>query len=303
MSIETMSAAIEYVEEHLRESIGVADIADAVRYSLYHFCRVFKQIVHHTPYDYLMRRRLSESARALVETDQKIIDIAFDYQFNSPETYSRAFKRMFGIQPTQLRKRGSFDARLLMPRLSAAYLRHIDRGGYLRPILEAKGAFHVAGLMAPIGQDRMLIPQLQDMAARELKDITDRGQSARHYGITYHPIDWETCGRLYYMAGIGIDQVEVAGPGLVVKTLPAAQYARFVHKGRLKDVQFTLDYVYHTWLPKSGCRLDYPLEIEYHGGTFGHLDDDEAETEIWIPIRSQDKTTNKGGNYGTRWRI
>ena len=90
-SVATMIQAVEFIEAHLREDIAVADISDRVSYSLYHFCRMFNRIVHHTPYDYLMRRRLSESARELVETDKKIIEIAFDYRFNSPETYSCAF--------------------------------------------------------------------------------------------------------------------------------------------------------------------------------------------------------------------
>jgi AraC family transcriptional regulator len=100
-AITSIFNAIEFVETNLTEEMTIADMADAVFYSLYHFCRMFNGIVHHTPYDYLMRRRLSKSARELIETDKKIIEIAFDYQFNSPETYARAFKRMFDMQPSQ----------------------------------------------------------------------------------------------------------------------------------------------------------------------------------------------------------
>jgi AraC family transcriptional regulator len=104
--IASICWAIDFVEAHLKEEITVADMADSAGYSLYHFCRTFNGLVHHTPYDYLMRRRLSESARELIRTDKRIIDIAFDYRFNSPETYSRAFKRMFGLQPSQWKEQG-----------------------------------------------------------------------------------------------------------------------------------------------------------------------------------------------------
>ena len=90
--------AIQFIEKNLKADIAVADMAEAASFSLYHFCRVFSQVVQHSPYDYLMRRRLSEAARELVETDKKITDIGFDHQFNSPETFSRAFKRMFDMQ-------------------------------------------------------------------------------------------------------------------------------------------------------------------------------------------------------------
>ena len=129
-----ISEAVDYIESNLREATTVADMADAVSYSLYHFCRTFNRATHHTPYDYLMRRRLSESAQALLQTDHKIIEIGLDYQFNSPETFSRAFKRMFGMQPNQIRKQGSIDPRRLMPRLTPAHLRHINKGPYLKPV-------------------------------------------------------------------------------------------------------------------------------------------------------------------------
>ena len=116
-------AAIDFIEDNLKESITVADMAEAASYSLYHFCRTFASVTHHTPYDYLMRRRLSESARELAESERRIIDIALDFGFNNPETYSRAFKRMFGLQPTECRKQGGIERRLLMSRLTPA---HVD---------------------------------------------------------------------------------------------------------------------------------------------------------------------------------
>jgi AraC family transcriptional regulator len=61
--MQTMIEALDDIEQHLTAEIQVADIAAAVSYSLYHFCRIFGQVVHHNPYDYLMRRRLSEAAR------------------------------------------------------------------------------------------------------------------------------------------------------------------------------------------------------------------------------------------------
>jgi AraC family transcriptional regulator len=100
---------------------------------------------HHTPYDYLIRRRVSEAARALLETDNRILDIAFDYQFNNPETSSRAFKRMLGLQPSQWRVQGQANpgqpVGRLMPRLTLAHLEQIDKGPYLKPVVEDRTPF------------------------------------------------------------------------------------------------------------------------------------------------------------------
>ncbi len=95
--LRSMATAVTYIEDHLQDNINLADIAAYVAYSLFHFCRVFNQTVHHPPYDYLMRRRLTAAALQLLQTEQRVTDIAFAYQFGTPEGFSRAFQRMFRV--------------------------------------------------------------------------------------------------------------------------------------------------------------------------------------------------------------
>jgi AraC family transcriptional regulator len=272
-----MIDAIDFIERNLKENVTVADVADAVSYSVYHFCRTFNKLTHHTPYDYLMRRRLSESAQELLDSDKKIIDVAFDYQFNSPETYSRAFKRMFGVQPQQWRKRDRVDRRSLMPRLTGKHLEHIAKGDYLKAVLEEKDAFQVAGVMTLVKDDRSVISLLWDTLAQELEGLDATG---RRYGIAHYPKGWQERGYLY-LAAVEAESLDVSGSALVVRTVLASRYARFVHKGPYADLGLTLDYVYQTWLPKSGQHLAGRFEIERHEQD---LDDEESEMAIYIPI-------------------
>jgi AraC family transcriptional regulator len=278
MSLTAICRALDFVEDNLREEIAVADMADAAGYSLYHFCRTFNSLIHHTPYDYLMRRRLSESARELVEADKRIIDIAFDYRFNSPETYSRAFKRMFGTQPSQWKEQGRLDERFLMSQLTREYLEHINEGHCLKPVLEERDAFWVAGVMTLVEEGGEAVSRLWEVLARELKTI----EGAAYYSITWYPAGWEKDG-LFYMAGVEVEAMDGVNPALVVKAIPPLKCARFTHKGSRGDLQLTLDYIYQTWLPKSGERLAYPLEIACYGQGMGAAWRD-AELEVYIPI-------------------
>jgi AraC family transcriptional regulator len=284
-NITSMFEAVEFIEDNLKEEIAVADIAEAVSYSLYHFCRVFNQVIHHSPYDYLIRRRLSESARELIETDKKITEIAFDYQFNSPETYSRAFKRMFDMQPSQWKKQDRIDRRFLMSRLTLAHIEHINQGDYLKPVLAEKSAFQVAGVMTLVRDDNQeVVSQLWEILAQELEGVENTRKPGVYYGLVWYPKDWEKRG-LFYMAGIEVESLDTRHSTLVTKTIPPLKYARFIHKGPGKDRQLTLDYIYQTWLPKSGLSLAYPLEIEYYGQDFKDFDDEEAEWKVYIPIK------------------
>jgi AraC family transcriptional regulator len=282
--IALISKAVDFIEDNLREAITVADMADAVSYSLYHFCRTFNQATHHTPYDYLMRRRLTQAAQALLQTDGKIIDIALDYQFNSPETFSRAFKRIFGKQPSQLRKQGSVDRRRLMPRLTFAHIEHLNKGAYLRPVLEEKDAFQVAGVMTLVKGDQTAISELWELFAQELERLGDAPQADNYYGIAYYPRDWEHRG-FTYMAAMEIQEQGTVDVALVVKTIPALKYARFIHKGSTREMPLTLDYIFHTWLPKSDNTLSYPLVVEHYGRDFRGADSEEFERRVYVPIR------------------
>jgi AraC family transcriptional regulator len=291
-----IAQALDYIEDHLREAITVADIAEAVSYSLYHFCRTFNQATHHTPYDYLVRRRLSEAARALLETDRKIIDLALDYQFNNHETFSRAFKRVFDQQPSQWRKQGGAGqwhmTRWLMPRLTLAHLQQIARGPYLKPVVEERETFQVTGVMTRLPDKEPMgaaVADLWDLLTQELGRLGEAVSPGSYYGLVCYPEgqEHECC---LYMAATEIrsstsgEPPALANTILAVKLIPAMTCARFIHKGRRRDLPLTLDYVYHTWLPKSDRRLSLPWIVEDHGPDLPAADDGETEMAIYIPV-------------------
>lgn len=145
--IHPILAAIEFIEENLNEQIDIGDIANAAGYSLYYFIRAFNKRVHHTPYDYLIRRRLSEAAADLISDDGRIIDIALDYQFNNHETFSRAFKRMFSTSPSQLRVQGEIPYRSTFPPIEKEHLYHIQKKGFSKPELVERKGLSLAGLV------------------------------------------------------------------------------------------------------------------------------------------------------------
>lgn len=90
-----------YIEKHLYENITLADLARASLYSPWYSYRLFVQLLHMTPADYIRRLRLSKSAMKLRDETVKIADIAFEIGFNSVDGYQRAFFREFGCNPKE----------------------------------------------------------------------------------------------------------------------------------------------------------------------------------------------------------
>ncbi|SHK55080.1 helix-turn-helix transcriptional regulator [Desulforamulus aeronauticus] len=95
--------SIDYIEKHLCESITLNEIAKQSHFSEFHFQRLFRKAVGVSVMEYVRKMRLSEAAKELAETDEKITNIAFKYQFSSEESFSRAFKRLYGSSPRDYR--------------------------------------------------------------------------------------------------------------------------------------------------------------------------------------------------------
>jgi AraC family transcriptional regulator len=275
-----MAQAIDFIEEHLRDDIAVRDMADAVSLSVYYFCRSFNQATHHPPYDYLMRRRLAEAARELLQTDRKIIEIAYAYQFNNPETFSRAFKRVFDMQPNHWRKQGSFDSRVIMPRLTLAHLQHLAQGPYLQPQLIDRAELHLTGLMTLVQEDPSVIETLWSWFTHSIESGDDPTLHDR-YGVLQYPGPDAT--DYFYLLGIPL---RTMSPDIawITKALPAQQCVRFIHKGLRRNLPLTLDYIYHTWRPQANVRLSSSTIVLHYGRDAE--DSPHSETEVLIGIES-----------------
>lgn len=96
--------SIEYIEDNLKMKIELKELADNVFLSKYHFHRVFHAVVGEPVAEYIRKRRLMEAAKELLNTEDKIVDIALDYQFGSQEAFTKAFKKLYGIPPKEFRR-------------------------------------------------------------------------------------------------------------------------------------------------------------------------------------------------------
>lgn len=107
MSVQLIQQAICYIEEHICEKISYAEVAESVHMSGYNFHRTFSFIVGMTANEYIRKRRLTLAAQELQTTDISVIDAAYKYGYESPESFSKAFSRFHGSTPKQARQKGT----------------------------------------------------------------------------------------------------------------------------------------------------------------------------------------------------
>lgn len=95
---------LEYINEYLAQNIGLAELAEVVGISQYHFARQFKQSMGITPHQYLIRQRVERAKRLLLQGELSIADVAFQCGFANQGHLSHHFKRLLNTTPKAFRK-------------------------------------------------------------------------------------------------------------------------------------------------------------------------------------------------------
>lgn len=106
-SIHLLQQAISYMEKHLFESISYEDVAKSVCMSSYNFHRIFSFTAGLTASEYIRNRRLSLAGQELQTTNILVIDAAYKYGYDTPESFSKAFSRFHGVTPRQAKRKGT----------------------------------------------------------------------------------------------------------------------------------------------------------------------------------------------------
>jgi AraC family transcriptional regulator len=282
-NLNLIAQSINYIETNLKNKMTVVDVADAIGYSLYHFSRLFHGVTGHSPKDYILRRRLTEAAYEILASKQKITTIAMNYQFNDSETFCRAFKRTFGINPTELRR---CVVTTQLPFLNAINLKtiyHRDKIKAAEPELVELAAIHLIGLTVFEKGHPKLITELWAQFPHDLSSIKNRLIPEKFYQVTFWPNRYDLNG-YFLMCSVAVADLQNINVNLVGKEIPSAKYLRFIHRGCSSQVGLTYQYIYETWLPKSDYRLSLPYNLEYYGENFLGPNREDSESEIYIPI-------------------
>ena len=104
MNFECLNNMIIYIEDNFSENIDYKKLARFVNMSEYNLQRVFTFLTGISIAEYIRKRRLSRAFEELKTTDIKIIDLAIKYRYDSPISFSRAFKQLFNMTPSECRK-------------------------------------------------------------------------------------------------------------------------------------------------------------------------------------------------------
>lgn len=104
-----LAAAIAYIHEHCEKAVGTDELAKRAGQSVSQFGRTFRKAFGTSPRQYILRVRIEKACRLLTETDDTIAMIGIECGFYDHAHFTRAFRSLMAISPTEYRKdrRGS----------------------------------------------------------------------------------------------------------------------------------------------------------------------------------------------------
>lgn len=258
---------VEYIEAHLTEDVTLEAVARYARVSLWHYQRIFKALTGDTLKSYIRARRLAHALDALLEPDSRILPIALAAGFESQAAFTRAFKDAFGMTPAQYRSTRQRFKYVRKARIDEAYIEHMQRHASLTPELRTIHATTLVGMRSVffgVDSDKCnlgaKLPALWAAFLPRMNEVP-HGVSGAAYGVVV-PSDAHEA--LTYYACVAVARRSPPPREMVATVVPAATYAIFEHRGLPKDLQHTVNYIYASWLLRSGMRHTYGPDLEIY---------------------------------------
>ena len=282
--IEGMSEAIAYIEANLTEPLEIDQIAKRAYVSPFYFQKAFGLLCGLTVGEYIRQRRLACAGSDIVSTNNRIIEIALKYGYESPDSFTKAFSRFHGSTPTAVRKSGA-----TIKSVAPLKLKFTLEGGYLMEYkIVEKEAFEVIGVSRRFSMEEgsTLIPKFWTEHFQFGKGEIICGM----YGICINQNsdakDFE------YLIADKYEQGREVPHGLKTLVIPRHTWAVFPCRGPMPTaIQEVNRKIFSEWLPN--CK-DYDIIGDYDFESYDNVleyplgnQDPNYYTEIWIPIRKK----------------
>lgn len=288
-----IKGAIAYIEEHLQEECLIEDVAREAHVSTLYLQRGFQILTGYSVGEYIRNRRLYEAGREILYTDNKIIDIALKYQYETPESFSKAFSRFHGYPPKCLRKKSN-ALRVFHPIQIEI---KIKGGNFMDFRIEELDGFQVIGLARriPFETSYTEIPAFWSEVYQKItsKVYTTGASNAVEQAVLENRIgELGVCfgetgneSTFKYVIG-GFYKDGVVPEGLEMVQIPKGLWAKFRCVGPLpKALQDVNTRIFKEWLPGN---KDYEIAAEYNIEWYSSEKDmnhKDYVSEIWIPVK------------------
>lgn len=279
--IERLNDAVKYMEEHLEENIDLEKVSKIACCSAFHFQRMFSYIAEIPLSEYIRRRRMTKAAFDLISSEIRVIDAALKYGYDSPTAFTRAFKTVHGIAPSEAKELGTQIK--AFPPISFKII--VKGDAEMNYKIVRKDSFRIVGVkehyLLNVEENFAQVPifwqkAFQDGTIPKICELMDQEP--------YAVLGVSTCMKggdfNYYIAAATSKETPEGFEDYIV---PEGTWAVFECTGKdIKSEMQTLQKrIVTEWLPTSGYEYaDAPdIEVYYNPDPSGNV-----RCESWVPI-------------------
>lgn len=269
---------VKYLHDHVDEPLCLDQLGKIANFSKFHFHRQFTACTGISVQRLIQLLRLKEASRQLAfRDDRRITDIALDAGFGNAESFSRAFRRVYGQSPSEFRTAPDWPNwrqvvdRVPQPETNDMKVELVEFPRTRVALLEHRGPESDV-----YETTRRFVEWRRRAGVRP-----ERGET---YGLHYH--DAASVPPEAYRFDICVSYAQEVAPnpqGVVGSVIPAGRCARVRHHGSREHIPGAW-WLYGEWLPASGEELrDFPFFFHYVNVGPGVRDKDMI-TDLYLPL-------------------
>jgi AraC family transcriptional regulator len=270
------------VYQNLDEDLTLEGLSTVAAFSKYHFHRVFSACAGMSVTRFIQLARLKRASfRLAFEDDKRVIDIALEAGFESPEAFARAFKRTFDQSPSE------FRAEPQWPQWHSRFEFHSQPyGDQPMKVDIVNFATTKVALLEHLGPPENVLETAGKFIAWRKETGLSPVKTSKTFGIPYsdpkttdpEKFRWDVCGSIE-------GEVPDNKYGVKAGSIPGGRCALIRHKGSHDNLDRSIYPVYREWLPESGEELrDFPCFFHYLN--FIHeVDECDLLTDVYIPLK------------------
>ncbi len=277
---ERINKVLIYINHHIGEELDLKQLADMSNFSPFHFHRIMRAHLGEALGTYIVRIRLEIAARLLEFSQEAVGDIAWKIGYETPSSFSTAFKNRFGSSPIEYRN-STVKNNIFNHFINSENTMKMELKPKIKEISTKKVIF--IQVTEAYGGEKTGLAWGKLWAFVKEKKLYSFGMES--IGISHDDPSITDAEKCRYDACVTIKK-EVQPEGEIgVKVVEGGKYAVFKHVGPYANLGEAYDLIYRNWLPASGYELrDTPCFDKY----MNNPDKTKAEklqTYIYIPVK------------------
>lgn len=278
--------SIDYIEENITEPLDIGGIARQMNISPFYYQKIFSIICGFSVGEYIRNRRLALAGSELARSDEKIIEIALKYGYDTPEGFTRAFVKFHGVTPSAAKKGAPIRS---YARLSVTIT--MKGGSVMDYKVVKKEAFKVIEkkVTCSVSEDSNVeLPKFwerchSDGTVKKLLELTS--DKTDIFGICYAHTQEKNQTFDYSIAAKFDENAEIPS-GFTANVIPARTWIVFECKGAMPDaIQQLWHRICTEFFPSSSYEPTYEMDIEAYKD--GDMSSPDYRSEIWVPVKDK----------------